>query len=84
MQAKIDDLLSMGLNHASLLLLFSLPFSGPNKPAAKLPGEAVKKLLMLNQLSNPVAENDITLPNVEASAPAMKRVNFNRLQKLMA
>ncbi|MCH9044541.1 MAG: hypothetical protein IIA40_00375 [SAR324 cluster bacterium] len=83
-QAKIDDLLSMGLTPASLLLLFSLPFSGPNKPAAKLPGEAVKKLLMLNQLSNPLAENDITLPNVEASAPAMKRVNFNRLQKLMA
>ena len=82
-RAKIDQLLNMNLTPASLRLLFHLNFSAPNKAAAKIPGEAVKKLLMLNQLVNPLPENDISLPNVEENAPAMKRVNFNRLQKLM-
>ena len=82
-RAKIDQLLDMNLTPASLRLLFNLNFSGPNKAAAKIPGEAVKKLLMINQLVNPLPEHDISLPNVEENAPAMKRVNFNRLQKLM-
>lgn len=83
-RANIEQLLDMNLTPASLILLFHLNFSGPNKPGAKIPGEAVKKLLMINQLVNPLPENDISLPNVEESAPALKRVNFNRLQKLMA
>ncbi|HKI97748.1 MAG TPA: hypothetical protein VKB51_04665 [bacterium] len=83
-KAKVQDLLDMGLNAISLRLLFNLPFAAPNKPANKLPGEAVKKLLLLNQLTHPLPEHDIILPNVEATAPVMKRVNFNRLQKLMA
>jgi hypothetical protein len=82
--ARIEQLLEMGLTIPSLRLLFTLPFSAPNKPAGKLPGEVVRKLLMLNQLAHPLPENDLTLPNVEENAPAMKRINFNRLQKLMA
>jgi hypothetical protein len=83
-KAKVDDLLSMGITTPSLRLLFSLPFAAPNRPATKLPVEVIKKLLMLNQLSHPLPEHDIILPNVEATAPVMKRVNFNRLQKLLA
>ncbi len=83
-KAKVDDLLGMGLTAGSLSLLFNLPFSGQNKAPAKLPGEAVQKLLDINRLSHPLPEHDIILPNVEESAPAMKRVNFNRLQKLLA
>jgi hypothetical protein len=82
-KAKVDDLLGIGLTMASLRLLFSLPFAAVNKAAARLPGETVKKLLMLSQLSNPLPEHDIILPNVEPNAPVMKRVNFNRLQKLL-
>lgn len=81
---KVDELLSMGLTAASLRLLFNIPFNAPNKPSAKIPGEAVKKLLMINQLAHPLPDKDIILPNVEETAPAMKRINFNRLQKLKA
>jgi len=81
---KVDDLLNMGLTASSLRLLFQLPFNAPNKPAAKISGEAVKKLLMINQLAHPLPDKDIILPNVEESAPAMKKVNFNRLQKLVS
>ena len=80
---KVEELLNLNLTGASLRLLLSLNFSGTNMPSGKIPGEAVKKLLMLNQLTNPLPEHDIILPNVEASAQALKRVNFNRLQKLM-
>jgi hypothetical protein len=81
--AKVDDLLDKGITLPSLRLLLTLPFSGAGKAPAKLPGETVKKLLILNQLSHPMAEHDLVLPNVEATAPSLKRVNFNRLQKLM-
>ena len=82
--AKVDDLLRLGLTVPSLRLVLSLPFAAPNKSANTLPSDAVRKLLMLNQLTNPLAEHDIILPNVNASMPVMKRINFNRLQKLMA
>jgi hypothetical protein len=80
---KVDALLNIGLTGPSLRLLLNLPFAAPNKPASKLPAEAVKKLLMLNQLTHPMPEHDVILPNVEPTAPVMKRVNFNRLQKLV-
>ena len=83
-QLKLDQLLSLGLNGPSLVLLLQLPLNPPNKPAAKLPPPIVRKVLMLNQLMNPLPENDVTLPNVEPEAPILKRINFNRLAKLSA
>ena len=80
---SVDNLLNMGLTGASLRLLFQLPFAGANRPAGRIPMEAVKKLLLINQLTHPMPENDVVLANVEATAPPLKRVNFNRLQKLM-
>lgn len=83
-QLKLDQLLSMGLNGSSLVLLLQLPLNPPNKPPSKLPPPIVRKVLMLNQLMNPLPENDVTLPNVEPEAPVAKRINFNRLAKLSA
>ncbi len=83
-QLKLDQILGMGLTPSSLVLLLQLPMSPPNKPAAKLPPPVVRKVLMLNQLINPIPENDVTLPNVEPEAPIAKRINFNRLAKLSA
>ena len=82
-RVKAENLLELGLTGDSLRLLFSLPFNAPNKPASKLPPDAMKKLLMLNQLKHPLPAEDIVLPNVDAALPPLKRVNFNRLQKLM-
>lgn len=79
----VEQLLNMDLTAASLRLLFQLQFAGPNKPGAKLPGAVVKRLLIINQLAHPLPQNDISLPNVEGTAPPLKQINFNRLQKLM-
>jgi len=83
-QLKLEQLLGLGLNSPSLVLLLQLPLNPPNKPPAKLPGPVVRKVLMLNQLMNPLPEHDVTLPNVEQEAPIAKKINFNRLAKLSA
>jgi hypothetical protein len=83
-QLKLDQLLGLGLNAPSLILLLQMPLNPPNKPPAKLPGPIVRKVLMLNQLINPLPEHDVTLPNVEQEAPIAKKINFNRLAKLSA
>ena len=83
-QLKLDQLLNLGLNGPSLTLLLQMPLNPPNKPAAKLPGPVVHKVLMLNQLMNPLPEHDLILPNVEQDAPIAKKINFNRLAKLSA
>lgn len=83
-QLKLEQLLGLGLNSPSLVLLLQLPLNPPNKPPAKLPGPVVRKVLMLNQLMNPLPEHDVTLPNVEQEAPIAKKINFNRLAKLGA
>jgi hypothetical protein len=75
-------MLDLGLNAASLNALLHMPLSPPNKPATKLPQPLVRKVLALNQLMHPIPEQDLMLPNVEADAPLIKRINFNRLAKL--
>lgn len=79
----VSKLLDAALTQDSLRLVLSLPVNPPNKPAVKLPGPIVQKLLALNQLTHPFAANDVVLPNVEASEPVNKRINFNRLQKVV-
>ncbi len=79
----LDKVLNAGLTQASLALALSLGASAPNKPVVKLPPPVVQKLLALNQLMHPFAEHDISLPNVAETEPPAKRVNFNRLQKLL-
>ncbi|MDH5752965.1 MAG: hypothetical protein OEZ59_11200, partial [Deltaproteobacteria bacterium] len=79
---RLDNLLEMKLTSQSLRLLMQLPFNAPNKPPAKLPPQVVKHVLMINQLTHPMPENDIVLPNVGEDQPAAKRINFNRLQKI--
>jgi hypothetical protein len=79
----VSKLLDAALTQASLRLVLSLPVNPPNKPGAKLPGPIVQKLLVLNQLTHPFAANDVVLPNVEESEPANRRINFNRLQKVV-
>jgi hypothetical protein len=83
-QLKLDQLLNLGLNGPSLALLLQMPMNLPNKPPAKLPGPVVHKVLLLNQLMNPLPEHDVTLSNVEHEAPIAKKINFNRLAKLSA
>lgn len=82
-RASISQLLDMGLKPQSLMLMFQMPFAAPNKAGTRIPGETVKKLLIINQLTHPLPEHDIILPNVDPSSPALKKINFNRLQKLM-
>ncbi|MCZ6843402.1 MAG: hypothetical protein O7G32_11295 [SAR324 cluster bacterium] len=79
----VDKMLEAGLTQGSLALALKLPVNAPNKPGEKIPPQVVKKLLVLNQLMHPFAEHDITLPNVDASQPPEKHINFNRLQKLL-
>ena len=79
----LEKLLNASLTQASLRLLLSLPVNAPNKPPAKLEAPVVQKLLALNQLTHPFADIDVVLPNVEASEPANKRINFNRLSKVI-
>ncbi len=81
-QMRVDDLLKLSLNTPSLLLLLQLPLAAPNKAPAKLAPPVIRKVLILNQLMNPLAENDLVLPNVEADAPVTKRINFTRLAKM--
>ncbi|MCZ6628328.1 MAG: hypothetical protein O7E56_08890, partial [SAR324 cluster bacterium] len=79
----VDKMLEAGLTQGSLALALKLPVNAPNKPGERIPPQVVKKLLVLNQLMHPFAEHDITLPNVDASQPPEKHINFNRLQKLL-
>ena len=79
----VEKLLDAALTQASLRLVLSLPVNAPNKPAEKLPAPIVQKLLVLNRLTHPFADNDLVLPNVDDSEPANKRINFNRLQKVV-
>src|SRR5574341_1595800 len=81
-QVKVSHLLDLGLTPASLDVLLTLPVSAPGKPAAALAPEVVAKLKALNQMMHPIAEHDVLLANVEADAPAAKRINFSRLAKL--
>jgi hypothetical protein len=79
----VGKLLDAGLTQDSLGLLMSMPVNAPNKPPAKLPAALVKKLLALNQLMHPFPENEIVLPNVAANETPEKRINFNRLDKVL-
>lgn len=79
----VDKLLEVGLTNLSLRLVLTLPVNLPNKPAAKLPGPVVRKLLGLNQLKHPFPKHDLILPNVAENEPPAKRINLNRLAKLV-
>ncbi len=81
-QIKLDQMLDLGLTAASLNALLHMPLSPANKPPVKLPTPMLRKVLALNQLMHPIPEHDLLLPNVEADAPLIKRINFNRLAKL--
>ena len=83
-QLKLDQLLNLGLTGQSLALLLQLPLHPPNKQPTKLPTPVVRKVLQLNQLMHPLPEHDLTLPNLEPDTPLVKRINFNRLAKLVA
>ncbi len=83
-QLKLEQMLKLGLTGQSLLLLLQLPMHPPNNPAAKLPTPVVRKVLQLNHLMHPLPEHDLTLPNLEPDTPLVKRINFNRLAKLVA
>jgi hypothetical protein len=82
LQIKLDQMLDLGLDAASLNALLHMPLSPPNKAPVKLPLPTVRKVLALNHLMHPIPEHDLLLPNVEADAPLIKRINFNRLAKL--
>ena len=82
-RADVETLLGAGIMNPSLLLLLQIPVNAPNKPAARLPGPVVQKLVQLNALINPFPEVDLILPNVEGTSPPAKRLNFNRLSKAL-
>lgn len=83
LQARLEQIINVGITMNSLMLVLQLPFNAPNQPANKFPGEVVKKLMTINQLSHPMPEHDLILDNVESTAPPQKRLNLNRLQKLI-
>ncbi len=82
-RADVENLLGAAIMNPSLQLLLQIPLNAPNKPAAKLPGPVVQKLMQLNALINPFPEVDLILPNVDGTAPPAKRLNFNRLSKAL-
>jgi hypothetical protein len=80
-RTTLAKLLELGLTGAGMTLILQLPFAGPNKQAARLPPPIAKQVLLLNQMTHPFAEQDVVLPNVDASAPPAKRLNLSRLAK---
>ena len=79
----VENLLDVGITRDSLRLVLSLPVNLPNKPTVRLPRKVVSRLLGLSQLKNPFPETDLILPNVDPNSPAAKRLNLNRLAKLL-
>ncbi|MDH4246760.1 MAG: hypothetical protein OEW39_02980 [Deltaproteobacteria bacterium] len=78
----LRDLIGFGLTLPSLRLVLQLPFMSSAMAPNKLPPTVVKKALRVNHLMHPFPKHDIVLPNVDESQPPLKRINFNRLQKL--
>jgi hypothetical protein len=82
-RATMEQLLGAGITNPSLRLLLQIPLNPPNKPAAKVPQQLAARLIQLNSLMHPFPELDLILPNVEETAPPAKRINFNRLAKVL-
>lgn len=80
-RAPLSKLLELGMTGESMRLILQLPFSLPNKPAAKLPPAVAKEIFLLNRITHPFAQEDLILPNVEPDAPPAKRLNVTRLAK---
>ena len=80
----LGSLLEAGLTNASLKVILHVPMNLPNKPAAKLAPAITRKILTLNQLKHPFPKHDVLLDNVPDSQPAVKRIAFNRLGKLIS
>jgi len=79
----LGKLLDCQLTNACMKVLLQVPLNLPNKPAAKLPTAITRRILTLNQLKHPFPKNDVLLTDVADSQPAVKRIAFNRLGKLL-
>jgi hypothetical protein len=82
-RASVEDMLKLGLTIPSLRLVLQMPLNAPNKPAQRLPPAIAQKIVGLNALMHPFPAVDLVLQNVEESASAVKRLNFNRLGKAL-
>ena len=83
-RASVEELLKLGLTIPSFRLVLQIPLNAPNKPAQRLPPALAQKIVGLNALMHPFPAVDLVLQNVEESAPAAKRLNFNRLGKALS
>jgi hypothetical protein len=83
LRATVEEMLKLGLTIPSLRLALQIPLNAPNKPAQRLPPAIAQKIVGLNALMHPFPTVDLVLQNVEESAPAAKRLNFNRLAKAL-
>ncbi|MBI4081962.1 MAG: hypothetical protein HY423_05060 [Candidatus Lambdaproteobacteria bacterium] len=79
---SVGDLLGLGIKRESLLLLLQAPFTASNKPGIRIPPAIARKVLAVNQLVHPFADQDLLLPNIPPETPLLKRINLNRLAKL--
>ena len=83
--ATIDGLLNIKIDNPSLLLVLGTNFFAPKNPkAAKLHPGLIKRILELNHIMTPVAENSLILEGKENERDPVNRINTSLLRKLIA
>ncbi len=83
--ATIETLLIIRIDNLSLTPVLSLKFSSPKNPRGdKLNPALVNKIVHLNQIMNPVPENNLLLEGKENEKDPLNRLNTSMLKKLIS
>ena len=81
----VEDLFTISIDNKSLQTMLALKIASPKTPKpTKLSGSAIKALLVLNMVQNPVPHNNIITEGKEEESDPLKAINVTMLNKLLS